>query len=204
MTEEEKKEKQLEACKKWYWSHKELKNKKFKEWYNENKEKRSDDYKKWREDNKEHDKERHRQYLNTPMGRAVALCSKYRAEDKKHNRGEGDLTPEWIVENIFTKSCAHCGKTGWKVIGCNRLDNSKPHTVDNVEPCCKECNSKEYTKSLRKPLDQISPIDGEVVKTWVSATEAEEFGYQRSKIQSCCRGERKTHRGYIWKYIKMG
>lgn len=25
---------------------------------------------------------------------------------------------------------------------CNRIDNSKPHTKDNVEPCCKSCNSR--------------------------------------------------------------
>lgn len=142
LTEEELKQRNLEACKRWYWKHKELKNKKFKEWYNENKEKRSDDYKKWREDNKEHDKERHRQYLNTPMGRASHLCSHYRYQDKIHNRGEGDLTAKWVLENILSKPCAHCGKTGWDVIGCNRLDNSKPHTMNNVEPCCFDCNRK--------------------------------------------------------------
>lgn len=33
---EESKERQLEACKKWYWSHKEFKNEKCKEWYLKN------------------------------------------------------------------------------------------------------------------------------------------------------------------------
>ena len=139
---EEQKQKNLEACRRWYWKNKDRKNKKCKEWYNENKEKRSDDYKKWREKNLEYDRERHKEYLNTPIGRAVHLCSHYKHEDKKHNRGEGDLTAKWIVENIFSKPCAHCGKTGWDVIGCNRLDNSKPHTMDNVAPCCFDCNRK--------------------------------------------------------------
>lgn len=203
MTEEEKKEKQLEACKKWYWLHKEFKNEKCKEWYLKNKEKRSNYNKKWREEHKEYDKKRRKDYGTTPIGRAVALCSKYRAEDKKHNRGEGDLDSEWVLENILSKPCAHCGKTGWDVIGCNRLDNSKPHTKDNVEPCCKECNTKEYTKTLRKQVDQISPADGEVLKTWEIASDAEKRGYCRSKIQACCRGERKTHGGFMWRYIKM-
>lgn len=81
-------------------------------------------------------------YLKRPMGRAHNLLSSYKCEDKKHNRGKGDLTAKWIVDNIFSKPCKYCGKTGWDVIGCNRLDNSKPHTKDNVEPCCKECNKK--------------------------------------------------------------
>ena len=74
--------------------------------------------------------------------RAQEIVQNYNQEDKKYNRGKGDLTSQWIVKNIFSKPCVHCGKTGWKIIGCNRLDNSRPHTMDNVEPCCEECNHK--------------------------------------------------------------
>lgn len=95
------------------------------QWYNNNKESQI----KWRQD-----------YRTTPLGRAIMLLSAYKQSDRKKGRGETDLTPSWIVENIFTKSCVHCGETDWTKIGCNRLDNSKPHTIDNVEPCCEECN----------------------------------------------------------------
>lgn len=81
-------------------------------------------------------------YNKTPKGRAVYLLNRYKSSDKEHNRGESDLTSQWIVDNIFTKSCVHCGETDWTKIGCNRLDNSKPHTIDNVEPCCGKCNRK--------------------------------------------------------------
>lgn len=79
---------------------------------------------------------------HNPIYRAKSLLCKYNIRDRNNGLGKGDLTPEWIVENIFTKPCAHCGKKGWDVIGCNRLDNTKPHTMDNVEPCCGECNVK--------------------------------------------------------------
>ena len=82
--------------------------------------------------------------------RAVYLLSNYKRNDKRHNRGEGDLTSQWIIENIFTKPCVHCGKEGWQIIGCNRLDNSKPHTMDNVEPCCMDCNNELNYKERRK------------------------------------------------------
>lgn len=77
---------------------------------------------------------------NNPTQRAKGLLCNYNRNDRYNGLGKGDLTAEWIVEYIFTKPCSHCGKEGWKVIGCNRLDNTKPHTMDNVEPCCFDCN----------------------------------------------------------------
>lgn len=72
------------------------------------------------------------EYRATPIGRAVNLLSGYRQSDKKHNRGECTLTPQWIVDNIFNKPCHYCGESDWHKIGCDRIDNSKPHTEDNV------------------------------------------------------------------------
>jgi hypothetical protein len=48
------------------------------------------------------------------------------------------LTPNWIKENIISKSCIYCGDT--ENIGCDRIDNTKGHTQDNVIPCCYICN----------------------------------------------------------------
>lgn len=92
-----------------------------------------------------------KKWQNTPYGRANHLLNSYKQTDKLAKRGECDLTTQWIVDNIFSKPCAHCGKTGWDVIGCNRLDDSKPHTKDNVEPCCFDCNRKcNYKHRKRK------------------------------------------------------
>ena len=51
-----------------------------------------------------------------------------------------DFDAKWIVDNIYSKTCTHCGESDWHKLGCNRLDNTKPHTKDNVEPCCQHCN----------------------------------------------------------------
>lgn len=75
------------------------------------------------------------------MARAQRQVQQYKFMDKRNGFDEViDFDAKWIVDNIYTKKCAHCGKTGWKIIGCNRLDNSKPHTKDNIEPCCFHCN----------------------------------------------------------------
>lgn len=97
-------------------------------------------YLKNKENNKEKKLEYQREWRKTQIGRATSLLSAYRQADKKEKRGECTLTPQWIVENIFTQSCKHCSEKDWHNIGCNRLDESKPHTPENVEPCCLKCN----------------------------------------------------------------
>lgn len=163
--------------------------------------------KKWAEENKDRDREIHREIArkrrNTPYGRAYHLLQMYNKSDKVSGRGKGDLTAAWIMENIFTKPCAHCGKEGWDIIGCNRLDNSKPHTKDNVEPCCKECNTKLATiynieQQSRKVYQHT--FDGELVKIWSSVNETGRNGFQPSCVSNCCNGIRKTHKGYKWFY----
>jgi len=136
--------------------------------------------------------------------KAKTLLSGYYQSDKKYNRGKGDLTYKWIVENIFTKPCAHCGKTGWQVIGCNRLDNSKPHTKDNVEPCCEECNRNlaPHVGRKKKCIGQIDKISGEVIRTWYCLDELNENGYNGGSVSRCCNGKYygdNSYKNYFWK-----
>lgn len=131
-TEEEKKNAHREAMKKWYQKNIEREREKSKEYQ-----------KIYYETHKEIIKEKTKiEYRENQLRRAYVLLHEYNRADEKRGFLKGNLTPEWIVENIFTKKCAHCDETDWYKIGCNRLDNSKPHTMDNVEPCCKKCNSK--------------------------------------------------------------
>lgn len=143
---------------------------------------------------------KHREWLNTPKGRASTLLNAYNRKDKKNGRGKGDLTSNWIVENILFKPCAHCGKEGWEIIGCNRIDNTKPHTKDNVEPCCKECNDHLNIKELEKQVYQYT-LDNILVQIWNSTNEAaRKHGFSQGNIASCCEGKRKQHKGYKWSY----
>lgn len=92
---------------------------------------------------------------NTPIVKAYYLMYNYKNADNKNNRGECTLTPEWIVDNIFTKPCHWCGETDWTKLGCDRIDNSKPHTPDNVVPCCYKCNKKRGRKDYEEFLMYI-------------------------------------------------
>ena len=160
-------------------------------------------------------KECDKQYYQTPMGRAVHLVSGYRQSDKNANRGECTLTAQWIVENIFSgQKCAHCDESDWHKLGCNRLDNSKPHTPDNVEPCCKECNDKLNGNEFKQKMSEIGKkngktvyqctIEGELVGIYPSTTEAaRDTGFKQSNISACCLGKRKTYKGFKWSYVPL-
>lgn len=95
-------------------------------------------------------------YRATPFGRASHLVGSYRREDRKYNRGECTVTPEWMVDNIFTQPCHYCGETDWHKLGCDRIDNNLPHTPDNVVPCCWECNNKKQ----KTPYDEYMRLIG--------------------------------------------
>lgn len=202
-TEEERKTAQKEYNKQYYQDNKE----KFAEYYQNNKEKIAKKKAKYNAEYRQNNKEKiakkqaeyHVKYHSTPKGRAVMLLTGYRREDKKRNRGECTLTADWIVEHIFSQPCAHCGKTGWKIIGCNRLDNSLPHAPDNVEPCCWECNSSLDKKERSKPVYQYT-LDGELVKVWPSTMECGKNGFTQCHIADCCNKKNKTHKGFIWSY----
>lgn len=153
----------------------------------------------WRENNPEKIKKHSKEYDSTVNGRAVNLVNRYKTQDKRHNKGECTLTPQWIIENILSKPCAHCGETDWHKIGCNRLDNSLPHTPDNVEPCCWECNNKLGWKAKSKTVYQYT-LDGELIKVWSSTMECKRNGYNQGLVSACCRGERNKYKDCIWSY----
>lgn len=72
--------------------------------------------------------------------KASKMISSYKCKDKKLGFQDFcDIDIDWMVENILNKTCVYCGDT--KRIGCDRIDNDKPHTKDNVVPCCIECNT---------------------------------------------------------------
>lgn len=89
-----------------------------------------------------------KEYLSTMTGRAQNILTSYRCDDVFYNRGECTLTKDWIVENIFNSSCVYCGESDWRKLGCDRIDNTKAHTPDNVVCACMHCNAqraKKYT-----------------------------------------------------------
>lgn len=143
-----------------------------KQYYITNKHKWLDYNKKSRELNKDKLKERRAKYyiknksvllskskIHFLNNRELHLLQGYKRIDRNKNLIY-DLTVEWMKENITSKSCTYCGET--EDLGCDRIDNLKGHTKDNVVPCCKTCNyvrnnlfSNEEMKLLGLVIRQI-------------------------------------------------
>lgn len=70
--------------------------------------------------------------------KASKLISSYKCKDKRQGHAICDIDTEWMITHIFHKPCIYCGDTS--IIGCDRVDNNKGHTKDNVVPCCATCN----------------------------------------------------------------
>ena len=93
----------------------------------------------------------------------------------------------------------------------NHLDENKENNnIDNLEWCSNEYNHNYGTRNERaakantngkcsKKVLQFS-LSGEFIREWPSASECERNGYSRTHVSSCCRGERKTHKGFRWEY----
>lgn len=91
--------------------------------------------------------------------RAKSLIYNYRNVDK----GKGldmNLTEDWVIENIFRKKCIYCGEHDWRELGCDRKDNTKGHTTDNVVCACKRCN---MIRGDQFTMDEMKMI-GKVIK----------------------------------------
>ena len=74
--------------------------------------------------------------------------------------------------------------------------------VENLEWCDYTMNLiHAYRQGLNKnerPVERL--LNGDVVQRYRSATEAEKDCFQSRLIAKCCKGKRKHHGGYEWKY----
>lgn len=154
-SEEEIKQRNRERQAKWRSNHKDKQHEYQAKWRAEHKIEINDYRAKYYAEHKSETHDYQVNYNKTPMGRARNLAGNYKIADKNANRGESTITSKWIVENIFTSKCHYCQNDDWTKLGCDRIDNDKPHTPDNVVPCCEECNKKRGTKTYEEFLLEV-------------------------------------------------
>ena len=93
----------------------------------------------------------------------------------------------------------------------NHIDQNKENNrVENLEWCDRKYNnnygshnervSKAMTNGkLSKPVLQLS-LSGELIREWPSTMECARNGFNQGAVAACCRGERKTHKGFCFMY----
>lgn len=165
----------------YYQKHKEERNRKSKEWYLNNFDKMKAIKKKWYEENLEKTKDNFKEWYNNGNGknkilennkkwkerhpreaRAHNIVQNYLRYDKEKGFDtSNNISSSWIVDNIFSgQKCAYCGDQDWTHLGCDRIDNNKPHTDDNVVCSCFICNADRangYTVEEFKQYRSLHP-----------------------------------------------
>lgn len=123
-----------------------------------------------------------------------------------YNNGKGKncrihrLVAEAFIDNPNNLPCVNH-------IDGNKLNND----ATNLERCTYSENTKHaYDNGLAKGTRNCkvkskpvigTSLCGTVFKYYSSTMEAERHGFNYSNIASCCRKERKTHKGFTWKFI---
>lgn len=182
------------------------------QWYND----RLAKHREWRKNNSNHikeynekhrqkNKEYHKNYeqkrISTPLGRAKSLIRAYKSSDKKKGYGECTLTPEQLI-GLWNKGCVYCGETDWHKLGADRLDNKKPHALENCVCSCWKCNDTKQRKAIKQPVMQYTK-DGQFVAEYESAYDAyKQTGIYSTSIMYCCKNKPyfKTAGGYLWRF----
>ena len=89
-------------------------------------------------------------------------------------------------------------------------ENSLNNSISNLSLMSAKENNNWGTRTARASLKQtnhpkrskpVLGIKNNIIEIfYVSESEAERNGFSQGNIGCCCRGERKTHKGYEWKY----
>lgn len=87
----------------------------------------------------------------------------------------------------------------------NKLNNR----IDNLELVTRTQNNKYGTrikrmsKTISKHVYQYTK-DKKLVCEWDSTKDCHRLGgYNQGRVASCCRGEIKSHRGFLWSYVPL-
>lgn len=106
-----------------------------------------------------------------------------------------------FVDHIDTDRKNNCV---WNLKWCDRKENANnPITLkrmgDNLRNL-KRIYGKQMAMKRKIKVAQYT-LDGELVRVWDSAKDIEiSLSIPNPEICNCCKGNRKTARGYIWKY----
>lgn len=86
-------------------------------------------------------------------------------------------------------------------------ENPSNNFYTNLEWCTNEYNLNYGTAQQRKSYKLSKSVcqytlDNELIKIWSSLTECKnKEGFNIGHIYECCRGIRKTHKGFKWSYF---
>lgn len=121
----------------------------YKQYYKDNIEHKKEYHKQWYHDNSERISEQNKEFYNTLKGYSYAIRRNNLKADREQGRISPDkdpLPPLEVYMKLLQQPDFYDGKEyHFTEMGLDRIDNSKPHTIDNVVPCTTEHNKQRGT-----------------------------------------------------------
>ena len=126
----------------------------------------------------------------------------YLKVDLYKNKTRKNLLVHRLVANAFLTNPHN-------LLEVNHKDENKQNnSVENLEWCTHKYNNNFGTRNERSRKAQSKKVyqyskDGELISVWESTSECQRNGFDHGAVASCCRGERKSHKCYIWSYTPL-
>ena len=126
----------------------------------------------------------------------VVLCKQGKQKSFKIHT----LVANAFIENPYNNIYVH-HKDEDKTNNC--VDNLQ--WVNHKDNCNYGTRNKRISEKLINRKDESKLVyqyskDGVLISVFNSTKECQRNGYNQGHVASCCRGERKLHKGYIWSY----
>lgn len=157
-------------------------------------------------------------YMVSDLGRVKSLNYNRTGEEKilRPKKGRGGYLRVQLYKDGVGKNC-YVSLLVWEAFNGPIPPGMQVNHISEEKTDCRLANlnlmtPKENTnwgtgitrraKSKSKMVEQYT-LDGTHICTWFSAIGVQrELGYSHGYISSCCRGERKTAYGFVWKYAE--
>lgn len=123
-------------------------------------------------------------------GKTFSEETKKKMSLSKKGKPSGMLGKKHSEESKKKMSQNHCDCSGEK----NPMFGKKLSEETKKKMSEAHKNGKRSKKVLQLTLD------GELIREWSSTMECGRNGFNQSSVAACCRGERKTHKGFKWCY----
>ena len=124
----------------------------FKQYVKDHREQWNGYARKYQSKHRQEQRDRVNAYHNSISGRVTNLYTSYRQYDIRYLEEEPQLTRAQLLAKLEGAKCVYCKCDDIMVLGLDRINNSKPHSVWNTVCSCRKCNVSRNRKSFEDYL----------------------------------------------------